>query len=418
MKKLISLAAFAASAVLLASGCDAVFSDVDKAYESRRVEQNMRDSVKMHFNGRGYACLTDPDEQDAYAAVDLAVKKPKSERFEIKGGNAFRNFSYILEFYRNDNPQVFWIKDDVSYSYVNNGSFVTIELKFKNDGNELAAQKSELDAKIEEILAKAPKDGSDYAKEMFVNDYLVNNCRYDDEAAAVHKSNKILGNEQDVYGALVEGKAVCEGYARAFQLLCQRLNVDCSVIEGYANEKHGDKSERSAHIWNCVRLDGDWYHTDVTWNDNTDDDLANVATSKYYFFNITDKDILKDHEISPLYGEEIGDSDFYNEFIPKCTAVKYNYFKLNCPALSSLDNAGNVVSALTKSAAAGDNYFDFLIADNLNFNDAKSKIAGSLGAEWIEKANSRNRKTNQIGSDCTLFGFEERRLITFLLKYK
>ncbi len=421
MKKLI----ITGIALLLAAGlCGCDFISELKAQNSQSrayTERVQRDKLKKTYKGKGYACLKTSDEQDAYAAIDIAARSLESESFDIKNGSAFDNFGYILEFYKNDNPYVFWIKDDAPYNYVDKDDKVTIELEFKASGDELAEQKKKLDNAIKKAVDGAPKDPgtSTYAMELYINDYIVDNCEFDEDAAELHKKKKIRGHEQDVYGALVEGKAVCEGYARAFSLLCRRLGVECSLIEGYASEKNENtgKIEREAHIWNCVQLAGNWYHTDVTWNDDTSGEFADVYSRRYYYLNLTTKEITRDHEISPLYGEELNGGDFYNEFIPECKSTDYNYFRLNCPVLSDFNNPEDVVSGLAAAASKGEKYFDFLLNTNMDFSETKSKIAGSEGYEWIKEANGRNKNSPKLGDKCSLFAFEERRLVTFLLKY-
>lgn len=70
------------------------------------------------------------------------------------------------------------------------------------------------------------------------------------------------------YGALVEGKAVCEGYARSFQLLCEREEIPCILVIGDAVDNNGTIG---AHMWNYVQMeDGAWYAVDVTWDDQAE----------------------------------------------------------------------------------------------------------------------------------------------------
>lgn len=420
MKKLIIAAAWSLVAALLLCGCDFLLEDISVIQKSSSAQQQKqeRDEKKKTITGRGYACLTDPDEQDAYAALDIAANQLDPQDFEIKNGNGFKNFSDIIEFYKNDNPQAFWLKDDVSYSYIDNGDTVTIQLGFKLKGDKLKQAKEKLDSKVRAITDAAPQNGSDYEKELYVNDYLVDHCVYDEAAVKLHEDSKIRGHEQDAYGALVEGKAVCEGYTRAFHLLCNKLGVSCEVIEGNADEEDEEtgKKQSMPHIWNCVRLDGNWYHVDVTWNDDNHGDFADVYTRRYYFLNLTDEDIKRDHVISPLYGEPKSDDVFYNDYVPKCNSTYYNYFKLNCQTLTSLDDASNVIEAMTQAAAGQESYFDFLVDGSLDFANTKSQLAEGVGYQWIEEANSSNEA--QISTDCSLCAFEDRRLITFLLNYE
>ncbi len=69
------------------------------------------------------------------------------------------------------------------------------------------------------------------------------------------------------YGALVNRQAVCEGYAEAFKLLCDKNGIDCILVTG--NAVTSGKAE--AHMWNYVRMDdGEWYAVDTTWDDALD----------------------------------------------------------------------------------------------------------------------------------------------------
>lgn len=61
---------------------------------------------------------------------------------------------------------------------------------------------------------------------------------------------------------------VCDGYSRAFMLLCNKLDIPCVLVDGYAVTKAGEPGE--FHMWNSVKMpDGQWYGVDVTWNDPT-----------------------------------------------------------------------------------------------------------------------------------------------------
>ena len=78
------------------------------------------------------------------------------------------------------------------------------------------------------------------------------------------------GNAHEAHGVFVDGKAVCEGFARAFQILCEVNGVECVCVFGDGVTSEGTEG----HMWNYVKLDnGKWYAVDVTWNENTDSEL-------------------------------------------------------------------------------------------------------------------------------------------------
>ncbi|HAN20709.1 MAG TPA: hypothetical protein DCP51_03395 [Clostridiales bacterium] len=107
-----------------------------------------------------------------------------------------------------------------------------------------------------------------------IHDYLCSTVVYDLNAVYAHEP----------YGALVTGRAVCEGYAEAFKLLCDRFNVPCTLIIGDGVTS----SKTEAHMWNYVQMEnGKWYGIDVTWDDQSiiryDYFLAGADTVATYF---------------------------------------------------------------------------------------------------------------------------------------
>lgn len=79
----------------------------------------------------------------------------------------------------------------------------------------------------------------------------------------VYELNGIYAH--DAAGVFLKGEAVCDGYAKAFKLLCDRYGIPCIIVAGTAVQSGGSE----AHAWNYVQMeDGLWYAVDVTWNDN------------------------------------------------------------------------------------------------------------------------------------------------------
>ena len=94
-----------------------------------------------------------------------------------------------------------------------------------------------------------------------------------------------MGPEYTAYGALVEGSTVCYGYASAFKLLCDRLDLPCWSV--------GGTSEGVGHQWNIVCLDGENYIVDCTWDDTT-------GTDDYFLCPVDSPDYQIDN--GSLYG--------------------------------------------------------------------------------------------------------------------
>ena len=73
----------------------------------------------------------------------------------------------------------------------------------------------------------------------------------------VLSSQYIPDSSFSAYGVFVEEIAVCQGYALAYKLLCDRVGIECYMVT----------SDSMNHAWNIVWLDGSWYHVDATWDD-------------------------------------------------------------------------------------------------------------------------------------------------------
>lgn len=99
-----------------------------------------------------------------------------------------------------------------------------------------------------------------------VNGYLIDNCVYPDAKPYSCESHS-------PYGLLIEQSAVCEGYARAAQLLFELCDVPSYYVVG--------DTPSGGHAWNLVQIDGQWYQMDATWND--------TDSKRNMYFLVTDE---------------------------------------------------------------------------------------------------------------------------------
>jgi hypothetical protein len=116
-------------------------------------------------------------------------------------------------------------------------------------------------------------------------------------------------NAHSIVGAFLDRKAVCEGIAKAFKLLCNEFGIKCIVVIGKA-DKNGVFSENKYHAWNLVKIGEESYHVDVTWDNMYDTDIHHIS---YDYFNVTTKEILLDHQ--PIGVD-----------LPFCDSTRLNYF--------------------------------------------------------------------------------------------
>lgn len=143
-------------------------------------------------------------------------------------------------------------------------------------------------------------DMNDYQKEVALHDYIINHARYDD---LNYRRNTVPDESYTPYGILIKGTGVCAGYAYTMKYLCDKAGIDCIVVSG--------KADGDDHAWNMVKIGGDYYHVDVTW-----DDPVGMDRLRYYYFNLSDEMMAVNHS---------WDRNLY----PQCTATQYNYYYLN-----------------------------------------------------------------------------------------
>lgn len=177
---------------------------------------------------------------------------------------------------------------------------VSVKFNFVYDIEKIKQFRQLADTKAKEIIASIIKpEMPDYQKEALIHDYIVNNTAYD------HKNlvNKTVPSESySVYGVLVKNQAVCEGYAGAFKTLLNLAGIECMIVTG--------SGKQELHAWNIVKIQGNYYNVDVTWDDPVTDNGDQIL--KHEYFNVTDELLRKDHQ---------WDESKY----PKCVTTSYNY---------------------------------------------------------------------------------------------
>lgn len=137
-----------------------------------------------------------------------------------------------------------------------------------------------LDICSQAISSAVPEGASDYEKELAIHDWMIAWGSYDSNSASQIPGFQEDPNNDNPYGFLAGKKGICLGYATTFQLFMDLLNIECITVSGTAYDN------ASAHAWNQVCLDGEWYCVDVTWDDpTTNGPLSNNATHRY--FNVT-----------------------------------------------------------------------------------------------------------------------------------
>lgn len=113
----------------------------------------------------------------------------------------------------------------------------------------------------EVIAANITDQMSEYEKELAIHDWITGWAEYDPEASSHAPDARPDPDNNNPYGILYQKVGICQGYSSTFQLFMDLLGIECITVEGTAY------NGTEEHAWNMVRLDGEWYCVDVTWDD-------------------------------------------------------------------------------------------------------------------------------------------------------
>lgn len=192
-----------------------------------------------------------------------------------------------------DNPDLFYV--DVYKLYLSAGMQNNKYVAFMGTGRaenyfteytvkteaDVTAAVQKYEAALEKVVNDAKANSTDAVKQIeFVNAYIAENTEYDYGAReGLSGGIEYDGYVNTAYGSLVNGKALCGGYARAFKAVMDRLDIPCVLIQGSAvsgktvvdaESKETLEAGAVAHMWNAVELNGLWYGVDVTYNAGAD----------------------------------------------------------------------------------------------------------------------------------------------------
>jgi len=300
----------------------------------------------------------------AYDQIAAGVEKSLASINVYDGENpiSIKEMETVVDAYRRDYVHHFWIGSSYRTSF-NSETITKISMEYIMSGDELSAAKAAFELAVAEILKGITPDMTDFEKELYFHDTLASRIVYVN-----------TNNAHNAYGALCEGYAVCEGYAEALQYLLHRVGIRSFIAIGSGNDQ--------PHAWNCVEIDGKFYHTDLTWNDQ--------GEIFHAYFNVSDAVIKKDHYIEPTSYQ-----------LPVCDSDSAMYFKVMGGYLESYNT--DLVAAMfrnniqngslsTISVYVPEDSGAFL---NWLFNtDAFGIIAGKAGAVGSIGANA-----SSIGSE-------------------
>jgi len=223
--------------------------------------------------------------------MELAIQTMKDgfynfqERIDLTGcGVTPAEIGDLFIFVIKNDPYLFFVDTKLSYYYKSDGSYFQIAPRYNVIPEEAGKMIKYCRAEVQKIAARADRRMSEVEKALFIYDILCAEYRYD--------SSYI---NDDMYKFLSTKTGTCQGYTWAYMAVLRELGMECSYVA----------SDSINHIWNMVKIDGEWYHCDATWDD------GEVATHRH-FLNSDQK------------ARDMGHRDWYSAYGQQCTSQKYD----------------------------------------------------------------------------------------------
>lgn len=154
-----------------------------------------------------------------------------------------RLFAWVIK----DDPYLFFVKGNLTYSYQPEGAVLSVRPLYTMIPSNVGVAWAYCRRRVRTVASLA--EGTDAERALFLHDYICENFAYDDS----------LKND-NLYDFLLSGKGTCQAYTLLYTALLRESGIDVCFVA----------SDTIAHIWNLVRIDGEWYHVDVTWDDSAE----------------------------------------------------------------------------------------------------------------------------------------------------
>lgn len=203
------------------------------------------------------------------AGEDLVVSEVDYAQFGIGTDEA----ASVWKTYKDDNPLYYWLANRLT---VTSEKLILLTEEEYADGEDRAVLNESVYGGAEAFAALLEEGETDYRTALAGHDFIIEAVDYAYTADGLPET---AARAHNVIGVFEGTGAVCEGYARTFQLLLNYSGVENVFVTGKTDEGE-------AHAWNLVRLDdGDWYWCDLTWDDRADSWKWGVV---YNYFCVTD----------------------------------------------------------------------------------------------------------------------------------
>ena len=275
--------------------------------QMNKVEQTIYDAM--------YMIATDPTNTDNVVVARFNGIDPHSEEF----GNSYFVAYWGLCY---DHPELFWLYNGTEASIYlatpqtqKESGIYDVYFYFPEPYEEFEDRMTAFNDAAEEFLSDIDTSASQGDIARAIHDKLIETVTYNMPVMYDSTETGYRNLAHTAYGALVADSsgtsnyAVCDGYSQAFLYLLQQCGIEGCMVTGVA----GSGDDKGGHAWSLVKLDGDWYEVDSTWDDGStlDEQIEEIKDSNNYAYGY-----FKEAILDPDYRNKVEHS-LYNLTTPE-----------------------------------------------------------------------------------------------------
>lgn len=240
---------------------------------------------------------------------------------------------YVLAF---DSPELFQTEGGSGTSWSDGTGIIRFDPDYRMDQDEYDRICAHIHGIADELRRRIPSGADDYTAELAINTYMADHCEY-----------LVAGDDTTRYAdaSLYRGKAQCSGYSRGFLLLLRVFGIESMSVQS------------SDHEWEIVRINGNWYHADSTWDDGLEEESGTAEGNRFFsWLNVPDRLVRgESHRMDTGAGFTV----------PACTEIRDNYAVREGVyiAAGTGNPAAELAAGLEDAHRSGKNAVVFLIDD-------------------------------------------------------
>ena len=342
--------------------------------------------IPDHMETRYFSLSYDSRMQNAYDDVVNTISSFKDSAL-IPLTIPTRDYSRVLETVRCEQLAFFFLDSRTVGDYNNSAQTFEINFDYKYSIAEINTMLLKTKFEAEKIYSAVTDDMTDYEKVKYFHDYLAINVESSTDTEYV----------DSVYGALVEKRALCEGYAKAFSYLCNMAGIENMIVTGFTDIDH---------MWNMVKLGDKWYHVDIGW-----DQPAAPLRQKYpemllYQYFLVSDEVIENNSrsISTVMGDP-----------PRAEDDSLNWYIYSNTYAQTYDEALDMIERLCRRCVdSGDRYFTLKVDSSNLFVTTASELVKKDG----DGVSDIDRIVSRAGYNGTISfsdHYKNYRILVFLL---